>query len=99
VKYSRDHIDVAVEIAAPSPDTVWVRVKDRGVGIPRTQLKRIFKRFYRFQSHGFKVKGTGLGLFIVKSIVKQHGGRVFAQSDGEGKGATFTMELPRLLKT
>jgi signal transduction histidine kinase len=99
VKYSRDQIDVAVEIAAPSPDTVWVRVKDRGVGIPRAQLKRIFKRFYRFQSHGFKVKGTGLGLFIVRSIVKQHGGRVFAQSDGEGKGATFTMELPRLLKT
>jgi signal transduction histidine kinase len=99
VKYSRDKIDVTVEIAAPSPDTVWVRVKDRGVGIPRAQLKRIFKRFYRFQSHGFKVKGTGLGLFIVNSIVKQHGGRVFAQSDGEGKGATFTMELPRLLKT
>jgi signal transduction histidine kinase len=99
VKYSRDQIDVAVEIAAPSPDTVWVRVRDRGVGIPRAQLKRIFHRFYRFQTHGFKVKGTGLGLFIVRSIVKQHGGRVFAQSDGEGKGATFTMELPRLLKT
>jgi len=99
VKYSRDQIHVAVEIAAPSPDTVWVRVRDRGVGIPRAQLKRIFNRFYRFQTHGFKVKGTGLGLFIVRSIVKQHGGRVFAQSEGEGKGATFTMELPRLLKT
>jgi signal transduction histidine kinase len=46
--------------------------------------------------HGFKkVKGTGLGLFIVRSIVKQHGGRVFAQSEGIGKGATFTIELPR----
>jgi two-component system, OmpR family, sensor histidine kinase SenX3 len=99
VKYSRDQIQVAVEIAAPSPDTVWVRVRDRGVGIPRAQLKRIFNRFYRFQTHGFKVKGTGLGLFIVRSIVKQHGGRVFAHSEGEGKGATFTMELPRMLKT
>jgi signal transduction histidine kinase len=92
VKYSRDRIQVVVEVAAPAPDTVWVRVKDRGVGIPRTQLKRIF---YRFQTHGFKVKGTGLGLFIVRSIVKQHGGRVFADSEGEGKGATFTLELPR----
>lgn len=99
VKYSRDHVQIAVEVAAPSPDTVWVRVKDRGVGIPRAQLKRIFNRFYRFQARGSKVKGTGLGLFIVRSIVKQHGGRVFAASEGEGKGATFTVELPRLVRT
>lgn len=99
VKYSRDQIQIAVEVAAPSPDTVWVRVKDRGVGIPRAQLKRIFNRFYRFQTRGYKVKGTGLGLYIVRSIVKQHGGRVFAASEGEGKGATFTVELPRLVRT
>ena len=98
VKYSRDVVQVSVEVAAPSPDTVWVRVKDRGIGIPRAQLKRIFNRFYRFQTRGFKVKGTGLGLYIVRSIVKQHGGRVFAASEGEGKGSTFTVELPRLLK-
>jgi signal transduction histidine kinase len=95
VKYSRDQPQIAVEVAAPSPDTVWVRIKDRGVGIPKAQLKRIFNRFYRFQTRGFKVKGTGLGLFIVRSIAKQHGGRVFAHSEGEGKGATFTLELPR----
>jgi signal transduction histidine kinase len=99
VKYSREHVQVNVEVAAPSPDTVWVRVKDRGVGIPRTQLERIFKRFYRFQTRGAKVKGTGLGLYIVRSIVKQHGGRVFAASEGEGKGATFTVELPRLVRS
>jgi len=99
VKYSRTQVQVAVEVAAPAPDTVWVRVKDRGIGIPGSQLKRIFKRFYRFQTHGFKVKGTGLGLYIVRSIVKQHGGRVFAASEGEGKGATFTVELPRLVRT
>jgi signal transduction histidine kinase len=98
VKYSRDTVHVAVEVAAPSPDTVWVRVKDRGIGIPRAQLKRIFNRFYRFPTRGFAVKGTGLGLYIVRSIVKQHGGRVFAASEGEGKGATFTVELPRLVR-
>jgi two-component system, OmpR family, sensor histidine kinase SenX3 len=99
VKYSRDRVQIAVEVAAPSPDTLWVRVKDRGVGIPRAQLRRIFNRFYRFPTRGFKVKGTGLGLYIVRSIVKQHGGRVFAASEGEGKGSTFTVELPRLLRT
>jgi signal transduction histidine kinase len=99
VKYSRDQIQVSVEVAAPAPDTVWLRVRDRGIGIPRAQLKRIFNRFYRFQTRGFKVKGTGLGLFIVRSIVKQHGGRVFAQSEGEGKGSTFTVELPRLVRS
>lgn len=96
IKYSPSQVHISVEVAAPAPDTVWVRVKDRGVGIPPGQLKRIFRRFHRIQTRGFKVKGTGLGLFIVRSIARQHGGRVFAHSDGEGKGATFTIELPRL---
>jgi signal transduction histidine kinase len=96
VKYSGDVVRVAVSVAAPSPNTVWVRVQDRGVGIPRKQLKRIFNRFYRVQARGLKqVKGTGLGLYIVRAIVRAHGGRAFAQSEGEGRGATFTVELPR----
>jgi signal transduction histidine kinase len=96
VKYSGENLQVTVTIAAPSPETVWVRVQDRGVGIPRTQLKRIFRRFYRVQARGFKqVKGSGLGLYIVRAIARAHGGRVFAQSEGEGQGATFTVELPR----
>jgi two-component system sensor histidine kinase SenX3 len=97
VKYSSDLVRVTVAVAAPAPDTVWVRVQDRGVGIPRKQLKRIFNRFYRVQSRGMRqIKGTGLGLYIVRSIARAHGGRVFAQSEGEGRGATFTLELPKL---
>jgi signal transduction histidine kinase len=97
VKYSVNGVRVTVAVAAPAPDTVWVRVQDRGVGIPKKQLKRIFNRFYRVQTRGLKqVKGTGLGLYIVRTIARAHGGRVFAQSEGEGRGATFTLELPRL---
>jgi two-component system, OmpR family, sensor histidine kinase SenX3 len=97
VKYSREEVRVALDVAATGRDTVRVRVVDQGVGIPQAQLKRIFRRFHRFQWRGSKVKGAGLGLYIVRSIVRQHGGRVFATSDGEGRGSTFTIELPRLV--
>ena len=97
VKYSGQEVNVTVSVAAPAPHTLWVRVQDSGIGIPRKQLKRIFRRFYRVQMPRLKqVKGTGLGLYIVRSIARAHGGRVFAQSEGEGHGATFTLELPRL---
>jgi signal transduction histidine kinase len=96
VKYSSETPQVVVQAVGPTPDSAWVRVKDSGVGIPKAQLGRIFSRFYRFQPAGFAVKGTGLGLYIVRSIAKAHGGRVFAESTGEGKGSTFTLELPRM---
>jgi signal transduction histidine kinase len=97
VKYSVNAVRVTVSVAAPTPGTVWVRVQDRGIGIPPKQLKRVFKRFYRVQTRGLRnIKGTGLGLYIVRRIARAHGGRVFAQSEGEGRGSTFTLELPRL---
>ena len=98
VKYSTEGVKISVELATPTPDTLWVRVRDRGVGIPRRQLRRIFNRFHRFQARGLTVKGTGLGLYIVRSIARQHGGRVFAESPGEGQGATFTLELPKMTR-
>jgi signal transduction histidine kinase len=96
VKYSGQTVRITVSVVSPAPHSVWVRVIDRGVGIPKRQLKRIFNRFYRVQPLGLKaVKGTGLGLYIVRTIARAHGGRVFAHSEGEGHGATFTVELPR----
>ena len=96
VKYSAGPPQISVQAAGATPDTAWVRVKDAGIGIPRAQIGRIFNRFYRFQPLGSKVKGTGLGLYIVRTIAKRHGGRVFAESAGENQGATFTLELPRV---
>jgi two-component system sensor histidine kinase SenX3 len=96
IKYSDGRPQVTVQAAGATPDTAWVRVKDAGVGIPRAQLGRIFNRFYRFQPRGSQIKGTGLGLYIVRSIAKRHGGRVFAESTGENRGSTFTLELPRV---
>lgn len=96
IKYSGGQIDVSVEMDAPDDKHVAVRVRDRGIGIPPDDLKRVFKRFYRVAGRSFaQVKGTGLGLFIVRSIARAHGGRVFAESGGEARGTTITFELPR----
>lgn len=95
VKYSDKEVKVSVAVGAPDKNIV-VRIMDKGIGIPSAQLKRIFNRFYRAPGRFMaRVKGTGLGLFIVKSIVRKHGGRVFAESEGVGHGSTFTIELPR----
>jgi len=88
---------VSVEVAAVDDRRVAVRVTDRGVGVPRDELKRIFKRFYRAPRRvATRVKGAGLGLFIVRSIVSKHGGKTFAESEGEGMGSVFTIVLPRI---
>src|SRR3984957_165463 len=97
IKYSGEKKDIVVDLLTPNMDTVLLRVHDRGIGIPHNEVKRIFKRFYRASnSKKDKVKGTGLGLFIVRSIARRYGGDAFAESEGVGRGSTFTIRLPRV---
>ncbi|HTW56618.1 MAG TPA: ATP-binding protein [Terriglobales bacterium] len=96
VKYSADNVEVRVRLEAPDEKRIVLRVQDQGVGIPPEDVKQVFKRFYRVTHRSrAHVKGTGLGLFIVKAIAQKHGGKVFAESDGEGQGTTIVLELPR----
>src|SRR6202166_2277392 len=96
VKYSGENVDVRVQLEMPQEKRIVLRVQDQVVGIAPEDVKRIFRRFYRVTHRSLAhVKGTGLGLFIVKAIALKHGGNVFAEGAGEGQGATIVLELPR----
>jgi signal transduction histidine kinase len=76
-------------------DDILVQMRDSGLGIPGEHLGRIFDRFYRVPlPPGEKVEGSGLGLSICKSIVEEHGGRIWAESV-PGQGSTFSFTLPK----
>ena len=95
VRYSGNNVKVTVEIGAIHGRDVFVRVRDQGAGIAKTELKQIFKRFYRAGGPAAaRVPGTGLGLYIVRSVAKRHGGRAWAESEGPGRGSTFVLQLP-----
>lgn len=79
----------------PAPDEVVIEVEDRGVGIPRQELERIFERFYKVdRARSRDGGGTGLGLAIARHVAERHGGRIWAESD-EGHGSRFLVALPR----
>jgi len=95
VKYSGSEVKVEVSTAVQDGRFAVVRVQDQGAGIEQPELKRIFRRFYRTQGPtSARVKGTGLGLYIVRSVAKRNGGRVWAESGGQGLGSTFIMQFP-----
>jgi signal transduction histidine kinase len=96
VKYSNGDVQVRVALDEVEGQRFAVRVTDSGVGISASELKRIFRRFYRIPaSVAMRAKGSGLGLFIVRSVAKKHGGRAYAESSGQGHGSTFTLLLPK----
>jgi signal transduction histidine kinase len=96
VKYSAGDVQIRVTLDEIDGERLAIRVADRGVGISPAELKRIFGRFYRIPAGvAMRTKGSGLGLFIVRSVARKHGGRAFAESEGAGRGSTFTLLLPR----
>jgi two-component system sensor histidine kinase SenX3 len=100
VKYSTERPHVQVEAGANGDGQAFLRVRDQGVGISRAHLPFIFNRFYRIGPEVRRSRaGTGLGLFIVRAVVKGHRGTVHAESPGPERGSTFTITLPSLLET
>jgi signal transduction histidine kinase len=95
IKYSGPQVRVAVELEQTDAAMITLRVRDQGIGISPSEHKRIFKRFYRIPgAMATRIKGTGLGLIIVRSVVARHGGKVYAESGGPGHGSTFIVQLP-----
>ena len=97
IKYSPAPPQIRVLIQETPEQRLAVRVLDNGVGISPDELKRVFRRFYRIPTAvAVRTRGSsGLGLFIVRSVARRHGGKAFAHSEGTGRGSTFTLLLPR----
>jgi two-component system phosphate regulon sensor histidine kinase PhoR len=95
LKYSGDSRAIEVDVYAERGEVI-VRVRDHGIGIPRREQRRIFRKFYRIhQELGGGPQGTGLGLAIVDHTMRGHGGYVGVESE-PGQGSTFTLHFPAL---
>jgi signal transduction histidine kinase len=94
VKYSSEPVEVRVRVRRRAEDRIDVDISDRGIGIPARELRKIFRRFYRVgRDMQRTASGLGLGLFIVRNLVRRQGGKVVARSDGDGEGSRFVVTL------
>jgi signal transduction histidine kinase len=95
IKYSPEGVQIRCDLSIVNYSMATIRITDTGLGLADDQLKRIFRRFYRVPGRNMaRIKGTGLGLFLVRSIARQHGGDVVASSPGLGQGTTIALTLP-----
>ncbi len=94
VKYSEEPVRIRVGLGEAPDGRIQVEISDQGIGIPRQELRRIFRRFYRAgRDVQRQVSGLGLGLFVVRTLLRKHGGRVVALSEGAGRGSRFVVTL------
>ena len=95
VKYSPEGVHIRCALAIVNYTSIALTITDIGVGLDPKQFKRIFTRFYRVPGRSMaKFKGTGLGLFLVRNIARQHGGDATATSPGPNLGTTIAITLP-----
>jgi len=94
VKYSDGDVAVSITAGVDRSGRMEIAVRDRGIGIERKHLRRVFHRFYRVQAEAARRRGTGLGLFVAGALVRNLGGRIRAFSEGPGKGTTMRVTLP-----
>ncbi len=94
IKYSAGPVKIDVKLFCNLKKFI-IEFSDRGIGIPPGELKKVFNKFHRIQHNNIpNVKGTGLGLYWTKEIIRNHGGKISVLSEGENKGTKFTIELP-----
>jgi len=96
IKYSSIPPQVHVKVNNDAKGHVLFRVSDQGIGISKRDMKRIFDRFFRAPEEEVRARhGTGLGLYVVAALAREMGGKIEAQSEGQGKGSTFIVTLPQ----
>lgn len=94
IKYSPNGVSIAVRVAEKE-DHITIEFTDQGIGISNKDLHKIFSKFERINSANIpNVKGTGLGLYLTREIIKSHGGKISAKSEGENRGTGIIIELP-----
>lgn len=95
VKYSNDPVEVALMARRVGGRRVLIEVRDRGIGIPRQHLRRVFDRFYRAPTESVNSRsGTGLGLYVAAGLVRSLGGRLQAESPGPNRGTLMSFTIP-----
>ena len=94
IRYTDDEVSIDIAVRSPSPRRLEVCVADQGIGLGPSALGRVFERFQRISQEGLTASGLGLGLYIVRNVVRAHGGSVRAESEGEGEGSRFIVTLP-----
>jgi signal transduction histidine kinase len=94
IRYSKRKGEVKIYLKRENKYYNLLAIQDKGMGIPKEEEKHIFQKFFRAQNaNNHKTRGSGLGLYVVKSIVEKAGGKIWFKSK-EGKGTTFFVTLP-----
>ena len=94
VKYTKESGKIEIDTKT-NEDYVTISIKDNGIGMSENQLKNMFDEFYKADESRHDFDSSGLGLSISKKIVEKHGGKIWAESDGLGKGSTFYFTIPK----